>query len=59
VHFVIVDPPKRQCLDSFTLLRRSQARPAVNAFEADPQHKTIMFVAMNGRDHPTDRSWGG
>jgi hypothetical protein len=43
-HFEIVDVKKRQSLDSFTLSdARRHVRPL--AFEADPQHKSIMFVA--------------
>ena len=43
-HFEIVDVKKRQSLDSFTLSdARKHVRPY--AFEVDPQHKTIMFVA--------------
>lgn len=43
-HFEIVDVKKRQSLDSFTL---SNARRHVRAmaFEADPQHRTLMLVA--------------
>jgi hypothetical protein len=42
--FEIVDVKKRQSLDSFTLSdARKHVRPFT--FEADPQHKTIMFVA--------------
>jgi len=41
--FEIVDVKKRQSLDSFTLSdARKHVRPI--AFEADPQHKTIMFL---------------
>ena len=42
--FEIVDVRKRQSLDSFTL---SDARKHVRAvaFEADPQHKTMMLIA--------------
>jgi hypothetical protein len=41
--FEIVDVKKRQSIDSFTLSdARKHVRPV--AFEADPQHKTIMFV---------------
>ena len=42
--FEIVDVKKRQSLDSFTLSdARRHVRPI--AFEADPQHRTMMFVA--------------
>ena len=43
-HFEVVDVRKRQSLDSFTL---SDARKHVRAvaFEADPQHKTMMLIA--------------